>query len=270
MTENQEKDKNGSDLEDTSKLFAEVKTSTKKLIEKIKNELTAEEVKKEKLDPEYKKKKITISTVIEEAIDIYQNYESISLDIQKLIKKYTAEYGNPIKVIEEALKLLDQEKNLEKRTDRDLWIRARDEMKMLLIGKTTFNQLIAAAEAPKESLDKPFKRNVALDSILWITGKPLKNLSLEEILFAIKRMWTISNYFYLIDIKKENEDQYHIIFKHRQNRRYSNYWLGYFTELFTSEDLPCKCIVEGQAFDETISMTIKKAFNRKNVELEVI
>ncbi len=196
----------------------------------------------------YKGEGKTISSIIEEAINIYDKYGGI---IDK--------FGNNLNEIEEAIKLLDKYKNPEKAEDKELWSRARDEMKMVLIGKTTFNQLIAAAEAPKESLDKPFKKNVAFDIILWYTGKPLKSLTLEEILNTIKKMWVVANYFYIIDIKKENENEYHLLFKHRQNKRFSNYWLGYFTELFSSEELAFKCSLEGQAFDETLSISIKVA-----------
>jgi len=33
---------------------------------------------------------------------------------------------------------------------------------------------------------------------------------------------------------KENEKLFHPLFKHKQNKRYSNYWFGYFSELLTS------------------------------------
>ena len=100
------------------------------------------------------------------------------------------------------------------------------------------------------------KKNVAIDLILWHTGKPLKNLSLKEIITTVQKIWVVDNYFYKIDVHHE-DDEFHILFKHRQNKRYSRYWLGYFTELFHSDDLPYKCVIEGQAFDETLSMTIK-------------
>ncbi|MFX0139678.1 MAG: hypothetical protein ACFFDN_38920, partial [Candidatus Hodarchaeota archaeon] len=228
---------------ESSKLFAEVKKHTKEIIDNIKKELTAEEKKKKLLNENYDEQKVTISTVIEKAIDMYNNYLSLPPEVIAILEKYEPEYGSKIKEVEEAIKLLDQQKNIAKSEDRDLWMKAREEMKMMLIGKTTFNQLIAAAEAPKESLDKPFKRNVALDLLLWYTGKPIKTLSLEEILNTIQKMWVVANYFHLIDIRKESDDQYHLIFKHRQNKRYSNYWLGYFTELFNSEDLAFKCVI---------------------------
>ena len=131
---------------------------------------------------------------------------------------------------------------------------------MVALGKTTFSQLLAAAEAPKESLDKPIKKNIALDVIMWFTGKPLKNLTLEEIIVAIEKVWKVANFFYQVEVKKEDEDQYHVIFRHNQNKRYSLYWFGYFKELFSSEDLSFKSIVEGQILGESLSLTIKKAY----------
>ncbi len=237
--------------EQKSKMFAEIKTSTKDIIDEIKREESS-----------------TISGVIEKAIEVYKTYKSISPEIQGLIQKYTNEYGNITKVIEEAIKVFDAQKNPERSDDLDLWIRAREEMKMMLIGKTTFLQLIAAAETPKDSLYKPLKRNIALDVILWYTRKPIKSLSLDEIISAIKKVWIVANYFYLIDVKKESADQYYLIFKHYQNKRYSNYWFGYFKELFHSEDLAFKCAVEGEAFDETLSLTIKKLHDKERIELD--
>ncbi|TFG21342.1 MAG: hypothetical protein EU529_13660 [Promethearchaeota archaeon] len=260
-TNNESHDDNDEEGE-TSKLFAEVKKSTKEIIDKIKKELTAEEEKKGKLDDNYEKEKITISTIIENAIDVYNSYHSLPPEIFAILEKYEPDYGSKMKEIEEAIRLLDQKKNIAKSDDMDLWIKAREEMKMMLIGKTTFNQLIAAAEEPKDSLHKPHKKNVALDLILWYTGKPIKTLSLEEILRTIQKIWVVANYFHMIDIKKESEDQYHLILKHRQNKRYSNYWLGYFTELLQAEDIPIKCVVEGEAFDETLSLTVKKLHDK--------
>jgi hypothetical protein len=62
---------------------------------------------------------------------------------------------------------------------------------------------------------------------------------------------------------RQEDDEFFLMFKHRQDRRFSQYWLGYFTRLFESEDLPFKCLVDGQAFDETLSMTIKIAYQKE-------
>ncbi|MFW9783302.1 MAG: hypothetical protein ACFFFB_13550 [Candidatus Heimdallarchaeota archaeon] len=209
----------------------------------------------------FKEEGKTISSIIAEAIDIYDTYSSLAPDIKSVLNKYHQDFGTDLAIIDEALKLFDKQKDPEKADDIDLWCRARDELKMMLIGKTTFIQLLAAAEAPEESLDRPIKKNIALDVIVWYTGKPAKSLTLEEIIYAIQKMWNVANYFYFIDVK-ETDDEYYIIFKHHQNRRYSNYWMRYFQELFSSSDLQFKVLVEGEILDETLSLTIKKAYKK--------
>lgn len=221
-------------------IYVKVDESTRSIIDKYKNLGT------------------TISHLVKDAVEMYDDYNSISPDVKAIIDTYKEDEEKVISFFERAVQYYGQQKNL----DRDLWVRAREEMKMMLIGKTTFNQLIAAAEAPEDALKKPFKRNVAYDLILWYTGKPLKNLTIEDLISTITKIWVVANYFYQIDIHHEG-DEYHLLFKHRQNKRYSRYWLGYFTEVFSSEDLSFKCIPEGQVFEETLSMTIK-VVNKKN------
>ncbi|KKK79038.1 hypothetical protein LCGC14_2837520 [marine sediment metagenome] len=173
--------------------------------------------------------------------------------IHGIIDKYKEKKESTTSFIERAIKYYGDQKDL----DRDLWVRAREEMKMMLIGKTTFNQLIAAAEAPEERLDKPYKKNVAIDLILWYNeSRPLLSLKIGEIITTVQKIWVVSNYFYKIDVVKENEKQFHLLFKHRQNKRYSSYWFGYFKELFTSEKMPFKANIEGQAFEESLSLTL--------------
>ena len=207
----------------------------------------------------HKDEGMTISSFIQDAIKMYDDYYSMSPEVHGIITKYKQEDESLVSFLEKAIKFYGDQKSL----DRDLWVRARDEMKMMLIGKTTFNQLIVAAESPKDAREKPFKKNIAFDLILWYTGKPLKKLSPLEIMHTIQKMWVVANYFYAIDVKQEN-DEFFLLFKHRQDRRFSEYWLGYFTTLFNSEELPFKCIVEGQAFDETISMIVKVAYDKKS------
>jgi len=206
----------------------------------------------------YKNLGTTISNLVKAAIEMYDEYNSISPEVKAIVDTYKEEEEKLVSFLERAISYYGKQKNL----DRDLWVRTRDEMKMMLIGKTTFNQLIAAAEAPQEALDKPFKKNVAFDLILWYTEKPLKNLTIDEIITTIQKIWVVANYFYKIDVHKEG-DEFHLLFKHRQNKRYSRYWLGYFTEVFHAEELGFKCITEGQAFDETLSMSIKVGYKKK-------
>lgn len=208
----------------------------------------------------------TISSIIEEAIEMYDAYYSMSPEIFAIFDKYKEKYGNESKIIEEAIKIFDKEHDPKKLNELDLWCRARDEMQMMLIGKTTFNQMIHAAEKDVDSIDMPQRRNIALDVILWYTKKTLKSLSLKEILMAIKKMWVVSNYFYLIEINELEKDTYNLLIKHHQNRKYSDYWLGYFLTLFNhlndDPDVPFRCAVEGMAFDETVSLTVKELYEK--------
>lgn len=207
----------------------------------------------------YKLHGTTISDLVKNAVKCYDDFHSMTPEGIRIIEKYKNQEETEMEFIERAIKYYGDQKNL----DRDLWVRARDEMKMMLIGKTTFNQLIAAAEAPKESLEKPWRKNVAVDLILWYNeSKPLKTLTIEEIINAVQKMWVVANYFHTIDVQKEGKDEFHLLFRHRQNKRYSAYWAGYFTELFTSEEMPFKCAVESQTFDESVSMILKVGFKK--------
>lgn len=216
-------------------IYLKVSEETRRLIDKFKEQGT------------------TISDLVRNSIKSYDDFFSMSPEIHAIIDKYKEDQETSTAFIERAIKYYGDQKDL----DRDLWVRTREEMKMMLIGKTTFNQLIAAAEAPEERLDKPFKKNVAIDLILWYNdSRPLKSLTIDEIIGTVQKMWVVTNYFYKIDVIKESESLFHILFKHRQNKRYSSYWFGYFKELFTSEEMPFKAKVEGQAFEESLSITV--------------
>lgn len=222
------------------KLFTEIKHNTRDLIDELKV-----------------REDTTIGHIIEKSIQTYIDFKSMSPEVQALIEKYTKIYGNISDVIEDAMRIFDGQKNPMNSKDLELWCRAREELQTMLIGKTTFHQLLAAAEKSEESLEKPAKKNIGLDVILWVTGKSIKSLSLKEIIDAIKKMWKVANYFYHIEVSEESTDQFHIIFKHYEGKRFSNYWLQYFTELFHSEELSFSCATEGEALGETLSLTVK-------------
>ena len=80
---------------------------------------------------------------------------------------------------------------------------------------------------------------------------------------AVKTIWLMANYFTNVDIIKETGDQYHMIFKHGEKKRYSEYWGKYFIELLSSNELSFKCAVEPQYFEESISLLIKQGFKKK-------
>ena len=218
---------------------------------------------REIIDKHKEQGKLTISQIIADAIKLYDQYKSMAPEVRAIISNNKDEYGGgmAMNLIAEALRLFAEQNA--SGVEKDLWNRARDEMKMMLIGKTTFSQLIAAAAAPEERLDKPQKKNVGFDIILWYTGKQIKSLSLEEIMEAVKTIWLMANYFTNVDIIKETGDQYHMIFKHGEKKRYSEYWGKYFIELLSSNELSFKCAVEPQYFEESISLLIKQGFKKK-------
>ena len=90
------------------------------------------------IDKYKKEESRTISGIIEEAIEIYDKYYSMSPDAFAILDKYKDHYENELKLIEEALRLYDKQKNPEMADVIDLWIRAREERDMMLIGRTTF------------------------------------------------------------------------------------------------------------------------------------
>ncbi|MFX1259570.1 MAG: hypothetical protein ACFFAN_17080 [Promethearchaeota archaeon] len=232
---------------ETQSLYAKkIKPTTRRKIDLIKDD-----------------KHLEIGNIIDSAIDLYYDYLSMDPKVLKLVEKYIPSFGTECKIFEESMRYLHKERKREKRKDLEWWCKAKDEMRMMLIGETDFNQLIAAAENPKENLDRPAKKNVAFDLIIWYTGKSIKDLELEEILSTIKRIWVIQNYFYNIDIKNVNNDQFLLTFKHQQNKRYSDYWLRYFTRFFESEDFPYKILVEGEFFEKTLIIKIKRGYKKE-------
>ena len=182
---------NGTTENETGEISKESESKDKPLYVKVSDET------RDTID-RYKNEGITISNLIKDAIKLYDDFHSASAEVLAIINKYKDPDETMVNFIERALKFYGDQKE----TDRDLWIRAREEMKMMLIGKTTFNQLIAAAESPKDSLEEPFKKNVAIDLLLWYTGKPLKLLTVEEIITTIQKIWVVANYFYMIDVKR--------------------------------------------------------------------
>ena len=206
----------------------------------------------------------TIGSIVEDSLKMYDIYHSMPQEVHDLIRKYadTEDYKSQSEVISAGIRLLEAQESMRMKEDLDIWCRAREERGMMLIGKTTFNQLIAAAEADEQSLERPQKRNNSLDVILWYTEKPVNTLSLEDIVNAVKRMWTVSNYFDRITISKKESDTFYLTFFHQQNFRYSSYWLGYFKILFDSlndnEDVNFHCAFEGHAFEQTLSITVKE------------
>ncbi|TFF95388.1 MAG: hypothetical protein EU544_02865 [Promethearchaeota archaeon] len=255
MTENDVKEKEGEqDSEEMKDLFTKVQKGTKDLIDEIKNELKDQS----------EDQKVTLGTVIEEAIGFYSSFYKLPSELEEIVQKFEAEYGGKTELLKEALRIF----NIYKKKRLDLWLGASEDLHMMLIGRTTFRNLLFAGDTAKKSLDKPQKENNAIDVILWHLKKPITQITLKEILQTIQEIWVLFNFFTRVEITEENEDTYYVRFIHGEDERYSRYYLGYFEILFRylneSKDVPFKCAVEGQAFGQTVSLTIRELFEKNN------
>ena len=83
------------------------------------------------------------------------------------------------------------------------------------------------------------------------------------------KLFVMTNFFKRIEVNKQNGDTYYLTFIHGEDEQYSRYWLGYFRVLFEyldeSADVPFKCAFEGQAFLQTLSLTIKELFEKEEI-----
>ncbi len=143
-------------------------------------------------------------------------------------------YGNKSKVIEKALDLLEKFHHPDKEEEHSLWNRTKDELKMLLVGKPTFIAYITG------DYKNVYRNNIALDLVEWYAQKAIDELSVEDILNAIKKIWITANYFYKISIEKGSKGNYIMLLYHEfQNERFGEFWANYFS-YFLSEHKKCK------------------------------
>ncbi|MHA1584503.1 MAG: hypothetical protein ACTSWL_04555 [Promethearchaeota archaeon] len=181
----------------------------------------------------------------EEKIDFHTK---IYKDDYRMIKTLALKYGNIQKVIEKALKLVRSKEAITSanisdkiRKDKmDNYLLAsimHQEFQMVYVGRRTFLSYI------KKIPQTPIEENNALELIEWFYNdeKPISELSLEEILIAIRNLWIAGNYFKNISIKPLNTDGFKIVFYHDFNdTTYGNYWIRYFKYIFTHDPLKFK------------------------------
>ena len=160
-------------------------------------------------------------------------------------------YKNKAHVIEKALEMLDQFYAPENGELKAVWQRARDELNMVLVGKPTFLSYIT------KDYHEAIRKNIAADIIMWFKRKPVDEMTVEEILDAIKNVWVAANYFTKIDIERGDEGSYGLYLYHDfHNKQYSEYWGMYFKKLLN--DLK-DCDVEVFTQMESLMMRIKIA-----------
>lgn len=183
-------------------------------------------------------------------------HTTISNESYELLEKYAALedknnqkiFGNKSKVIEQALELLDKHYNPEKNESQETWNRLKEELNMVLVGKTTFLSYISG------DYEKAFKKNIAIELIEWYKGKNIDDLTLNELLKSIKNIWLVANYFYKIDIEIGSKGTYQMSFYHDfHEKRFSDFWGNYFSELLRTQK---GCEVETFSRNESLVLRI--------------
>ncbi|MFX1238473.1 MAG: hypothetical protein ACFE8P_12235, partial [Promethearchaeota archaeon] len=166
-------------------------------------------------------KKTIHTTISKESSNILEKYASLKNDTGEKI------FGNKSKVIEHALKLLDERFNPKKGDLKTIWKRAKEELNMVLVGKTTFLAYISGDHT------KAFKENIAIDILEWYARMSIEDMDLNELVESIKNVWIAANYFYKIDVEIGNKGSLQISFYHDMHSiKYSEYWGNYFSTLF--------------------------------------
>ncbi|MFX1396251.1 MAG: hypothetical protein ACFFAS_04315 [Promethearchaeota archaeon] len=187
-------------------------------------------------------KKTIHTTISKESSNILEKYASLKNDTGEKI------FGNKSKVIEHALKLLDERFNPKKGDLKTIWKRAKEELNMVLVGKTTFLAYISGDHT------KAFKENIAIDILEWYARMSIEDMDLNELVESIKNVWIAANYFYKIDVEIGNKGSLQISFYHDMHSiKYSEYWGNYFSTLLQYHK---KCDVEIFPRNESLIMRI--------------
>ncbi|MBN1802409.1 MAG: hypothetical protein JW891_12935 [Candidatus Lokiarchaeota archaeon] len=187
-------------------------------------------------------KKTIHTTISEESSEILDKYASIEDENGEKI------FGNKSKVIEKALELLDEYYTPQKGDMNTIWNRAREELNMVLVGKTTFLAYISGDHT------KAFKENIAVDILEWYARMSIEDMDLMEIVESIRNVWLAANYFYKIDIEVGNKGSLQLSFYHDMHSlAYSEYWGRYFTTLLQKQK---KCQVEMFPRSESLILRI--------------
>lgn len=151
--------------------------------------------------------------------------------------------------MDKALKSFKKFKEPHLQDQRSIWCRAKDELKMLLVGKTTFLNYI------KGEVDEAYTKNIAVEVIEWYLGKRIGEMTLHRFLEGLKGMWEVANYFYNIDLEKNKKGTYQMRFNHDLTNDYSRFWAAYFEKLLIDN---WGCYVESFIRNESFYLIIKE------------
>lgn len=198
---------------------------------------------KKNIETENNKERYSIhTTVSKEAYILLEKYKDFKDKANNLTFKKKSQ------IIETALELLDNYYNPEKDKLQSIWNRAREDLNMVLVGKRTFLSYISG------NYHKALEENIAIDIIEWYKGKRIHEMTLSELLEAIKCIWLAANYFYKIEIEVGSKGSYQVTFYHDfHSKEYSEYWGAYFSQLLSRQK---KCETEIFARIESLILRI--------------
>ena len=176
-------------------------------------------------------------------------HATISNESYEILEQYREELGSKSAVVDAAIKLLKKFKEPRLEDQRKIWCRARDELNMLLVGKTTFLNYI------KGNVKEAYIKNIAVESIEWYLGKRIEKMTLQDFLDGLKGMWLVANYFYNIELEKNRKGTFQMRFNHDLTKEYSIFWAQYFEKLLIDN---WGCFVESFIRNESFYLIIKE------------
>lgn len=184
------------------------------------------------------KKLFTKRKIIENALKLFNK-----------VQDYDEYFESGEDKMDDALEFFEKFQNPQKDEKSNLWIRYRNELDMVSVGKTTFLAYISG------DYKKALKENVALDILEWYTGNTIDKLSLKEVLEGIKALWLAGNYFTKITIEKSKEGKYVMFFYHNlRSKKYGEYWSEYFSVLLEeNKSSEVDYVVRNESFVLTIT-----------------
>lgn len=176
-------------------------------------------------------------------------HATISDDSYTILEKYEQEFGSKSAVVDASIKSFEKLRQPYLHENKKIWCRAREELNMVLVGKTT---LLSYITGKKEEV---FTANIAIESIEWYLGKRKEEMHLEEFLVGLKGMWLVANYFYNIEFEKSEKGVFQMKFNHDLTKNYSRFWAEYFENLLINE---WNCSIDKFIRNESFYLIIKE------------
>ena len=177
-------------------------------------------------------------------------HATISNESYEILEQFEHEYGSKSAIVDEAIKSLKRFKKPYLGDKKEMWCRARDELNMVLVGKTTFLSYITGKK------EEVYSKNIAVEVIEWYNGKRLDEMNFEEFLDGLKQMWQVANYFYKVELEKNEKGIYQMKFNHDLTKEYSSFWAGYFETLLKKI---WKCKVNSFVRNESFYLVVDKS-----------